>query len=127
MSSYEPRPREQNHTLGEAIVRGDRSPELLEAVLRTTLAASGAEETLDPQTREAIAAVAARHSGKAVRDAPVAQELVAAVLRGQFGAMVSAPAAWEDLTSLVAQTLLEDPAASRRLESLWLRLCGSAK
>ena len=127
MSSYEPRRDEPTRTLSEAVARGERSPELLEAVLRTTLAASGSEETVDPQTRQALAEVALRHRGKPVRDPPVAQELVAAVLRDQFGAIVSAPAAWEDLTSQVAQTLLDDPAASRRLECMWLRLSGNAR
>jgi len=127
MSSYESRRYEQSHTLSEAIARGERSPELLEAVLRTTLAASGAEEPIDAPTQQALAEVAQRHRGKPVRDPPVAQELVAAVLRDQFGAIVSAPATWEGLTSQVAQTLLEDPAAARRLETLWLRLSGNAR
>ena len=127
MSSYEPRRYQQSRTLNDAIARGERSPELLDAVLRTTLAATGTEDTVDPQTRQALDEVARRHRGKPVGDPPVAKELVAAVLRDQFGMIAAAPAVWEGLISYVAQTLLGDPTASRRLECLWLRITENAR
>jgi hypothetical protein len=106
---------------------GPETPELLENVLRETLAICTSDEPLDDADMQRLRQVARRFSGRPVASEPVAAELVYAVLEGHFAVGVSvAGEFWRTAAAQIAQTLLGDPGAKARLERLWTRLGGEA-
>jgi hypothetical protein len=96
---------------------------LLETVLQQTLAVLSAEESVDPSTKAALLTVARRYAGQSLVLEPIAVELVDAALPRLFAG--ESPALLRSrLTAQIAQTLMDDPVARPRLESLWTHLCG---
>lgn len=93
--------------------------EILEQVLRETLSLAEQDRSLDEAECEALCDVARRHGG--LLETQVAEELVAAVLSTRLGRVV-APSLREPMSRTIAETLLDDPPARKRLESLWRRL-----
>ncbi len=97
-----------------------RDGRLLEQVVAETMAADVRE--MASAEREALLAVARRHRGQPLDHAPVAPELVLAVLRIRFDRLPMDEAQWHDLATTVATTLLEAPDVRARLISYWERL-----
>jgi hypothetical protein len=96
--------------------------ELLEKVVRETLAICVTNEPLETADVQRLREVAKRHAGSSFADEPVVSELVHALLEGWLGPAMT------DLgrgaASQIARTLLEDPVAKARLERFWRRLSG---
>jgi hypothetical protein len=96
---------------------------LLETVLQQTLTVLNPEESVDSSTKAALLAVARRYPAHSLLLSPIVVELVDAALPRPF--VVGTPHELRDrLTSQIAQTLMDDPVARPRLESLWTHLCG---
>ena len=94
--------------------------ELLDSVLRRT-AEDGSGATLDAADRDAFEEVARRYRGQPLTLEPVAVELVQAVLSVHFQGFSCPREALRQLSSEVAQTILDDPVAGPRLEAFWGR------
>lgn len=99
--------------------------ELLENVLRATLAVCASDEPLDRAQMERFLEVTKRHRGQPVTAEPVGRELVFAALEGQFPSP-HGEGFWQAMASQIARTLFEDPLARQRLERLWASLCEEA-
>jgi hypothetical protein len=102
---------------------------LLEVILQETerlLERSGKTEQnappADPDDMTAIWRVAQRHSGEPFSLHPIAKELTEAVLEKTYRPRVGSAAAWDALTTRIAQTLFDDPGARERLQAMWERL-----
>ena len=99
-----------------------QDPELLDRVLRSTLAMIQSDEAMEPQEMDALLGVARRHRGEALSAEPIAQELVDAMLRPKFGSISESDEFWRRMSAWIASTMMDDPPARQRLESLWERL-----
>ncbi len=99
--------------------------EILENVLRETLAVCASEHPLDSAEMRRFLAVARRHCGQPLAADPVASELVFAALEGRLTGEHD-EAFWRAAAAHVARTLLDDPVAKPRLERFWGRLCEEA-
>jgi len=99
--------------------------ELLENVLRETLAVCASEQPLDRAEMRRFLDVARRHRGQALEADPVASELVFAAMEGHF-AVEHHEEFWRAAAAQIARTLLNDPVAKPRLERFWGRLCEEA-
>ncbi len=84
--------------------------ELLECVVRETLSAVNDEATV-----ERMKTFARRNAAREVTDPEVAEELLRVIVQSRFGKL-SLPS---ELPRWLAETLLDDPDASQRLQSLW--------
>jgi hypothetical protein len=70
-----------------------------------------------------LRAVADRYRGRPLKLEPIAVELVAAAIAGLCPANKNT-VFWRDLAARVAAILMDDPATTARLDSLWTRLGG---
>lgn len=96
---------------------------LLERVLRQTLLDDERDGPLDEADRRALAEVARRHRGKPLTLEPVGVDLVQAVLMTHFAGLADRPGFWRRVSLPIAETLLDDPVARGRIETLWDRFC----
>ena len=99
-------------------------PELLERVLQETFSAVISDDPLAKTDRDVLTEVALRYPGQPLCLQPVATELVFALLRTHLGRFESFVQAGNTLAARIAETLMEDPEARKRLGSLWDRLGG---
>ena len=99
--------------------------ELLDQVLRETVAASEDLDALDAGEREVLLAVAERYRGSSLSLDPIAVELVERLLRFRMGELSSSDKFWREMSTWIARTLMEDPESKTRLESLWNNLRGA--
>lgn len=97
--------------------------DLLESVLRQTLADSSDSPTASDLA--ALGELARKHPGRTL-DPAIAAEMVAAVLREPFEALVATAELWRSMVTGIAQTLWEDPVSRDRLQVMWSRLSESA-
>lgn len=103
---------------GSQLPRSAADEALLETVLQQTLAALSGEESVDPSTKTALSTVAKRYAGQALVLEPIAVELVDAALPRLF--LTGDRAELRNrLAAHIAQTLMDDPIARPRFESLW--------
>ena len=108
---------------------GDQTPpdpKLLEQVLQETVSAASSGEPIAPEQLQALAEVAGRHAGKASTLDAVAAELVEAILRKRFEKLDQSNRSWREMSSQIAETLLEDTPSRDRFEQLWERLSKAA-
>jgi len=122
-SSDRPCPAEPDSTsqpLSGQTSAGERAfaPALLDQVLRQTLAVFGEEGPMDLVEREALLQVFRRHRGDAAAFEAVVLELVRAILGSVFPRISRGSALFEETSAGVAQTLLADPLARKRLLAL---------
>ncbi len=96
--------------------------ELLEQVLRQTIAASETTEGLEENERTALRSVVDRHGGTPLSLEPIAVELIEAMLRLRMAALSKSDKFWKELSLWIAQTMMDDPDSKSRLESLWANL-----
>ncbi len=100
--------------------------DLLESVLQWTEATLAADDLPEAADMDALREVARRYRGEPLSPGPVAVELVQAMLRTRFRAHVDWQPVWQNASTLIAETLLEDPGSRRRLEVLWEHLVRDA-
>jgi len=93
--------------------------DLLESVLRCTIAYYEGDGQLTAEERHDIQDVVRRYRGGALRLEPVARELVEAVLRVEFRGRPGWTALWPGIAVQIAEALWEDPVSRGRLETLW--------
>ena len=124
---------EQANTQSQAERQSQQSPEhdLFEQVMRETqeICDEGGDiqsMAIDPGEKEAIFAVARKFRGQAFALDPVLIELVRAVLRSQLPAHADSSDGWREVAGEIAETLIQDPVASERLEKFWARLTDSS-
>jgi len=98
-------------------------PELLEAVLRETLASNAPGEPLAPADWKSLSEVVERHRGQPFAREPIVSDLVGALLRERLTSWGLNEPAQSDMSALIADTLYEDHASRDRLRVLWERLC----
>jgi hypothetical protein len=96
---------------------------ILEKVLRQTLDACQPGDQIPAAEMDALRAVADRYRGRPLKLEPIAVELVAAAIAGLCPANKNT-VFWRDLAARVAAILMDDPATTARLDSLWTRLGG---
>jgi hypothetical protein len=94
-------------------------PGLLERVLGATEALLCADTPLDDAQRAALRDVARRYRGQPLAVSPVAVELVQAVVGRRFRQCADSEPLWREMAMTIAETIVEDPLARGRLESLW--------
>jgi len=99
--------------------------DLLEQVIRETLAASALEPSAD--LREKLLDVARRYPQAQLELDPVVIEMVKAVLGPQFERSIKELHTWDDMVSCIAQTLFADATARERLNSLWTNLSEASR
>ncbi len=112
--------------------RGRQGPphDLFEEVMRETqeICDEGVDiqsRAMDPQEKEAILAVARKFHGQDFALDPVLIELVYAVLRSRLPASADCSDAWREVAVDIAETLIQDPVSSQRLQRFWARLTSS--
>jgi hypothetical protein len=103
-----------------------QSPALLEAVLHATLTICASDEPLDPSDVQRLRDVARRYADCRTVTEPILVELVRAVLEGHFAGGDVLEGIGPVVATRIAQTLLDDPAATARIERFWNRLVGEA-
>ena len=97
-------------------------PALLLRVLERTLSETATPDATEAADIERLKEVARQRHGEPLSAETVVVEMVRAALTPTFAGLNKNPQRFADMTLQVARTLMEDPAASKRLESLWLRL-----
>ena len=94
--------------------------DLLERVIRETNF-EGADDA-SGVLRDKLLEVARRHPNSQLELDPVVIEMVKVVLGSQLKRSLQGMNKWEEMVSLIAQTLFADSAARERLNSLWTQL-----
>jgi hypothetical protein len=97
--------------------------ELLEAVLRRTMAMEGEGKDCTG-LRSAVEAVVRRYNGQPLDWERAIGSLVEVVLREEFRQRPRWAGLWPGLSRKIARILWEDPHSRSRLEALWARLSG---
>ncbi|MGA2256062.1 MAG: hypothetical protein ABSG53_15555 [Thermoguttaceae bacterium] len=99
-------------------------PGLIEEILQETSKALISQEPLTAAERRAFEDVAVRFRGQSLPLETIVSDLVFAVLRNHISALPGFEELGRSLSERVARTLIDDPTAKLRLESLWNRLQG---
>jgi hypothetical protein len=97
---------------------------LIEEVLQQTSHVLTSRQPLAEADKRALEEVAARMRGKPLET--VVAELILAMLRRHISGLPGFDELAPALSQRVARTLIDDPSAKPRLESLWNRLQGGA-
>jgi hypothetical protein len=100
-----------------------REHDLLEAVLRRTMAIEG-DGGDSADLRGAVAAVIRRFNGQPMDWDPAVSCLVEVVLREEFQNHPNWAGLWPNLSRKIARTLWEDPHSRSQLERLWVHFSG---
>ncbi len=88
----------------------DLAGELLECVVRETMSAVN-----DDATIEKIKSFVHRNQRRHVTDPEVAEELISIIVKSRFGKLTLP----SELPRWIAETLLDDPTSSERLQAVW--------
>jgi hypothetical protein len=99
---------------------------MLSQIVAETASRLAPGEAADPALWGALAEVAQRLAGQPMTLDPAGIAVIDAVLRPQFPILTARPALWDRTCRIVAQSLLADPTARRRLEQLWTSLAEDA-
>jgi hypothetical protein len=97
-------------------------PALLEKVLERTRSAAESTDAADSADIQRLRSIAHRRKGQPLVVEPVVVEMVRAVLGAEFAGLDKDPERFRDMTLQIARTLMDDPAACKRLESMWRKL-----
>lgn len=100
----------------------DLPPDVLSEIVAETAAQFASAEPPDPALQAAMLAVARQHAGQPMIAEPAGAALLAAVLKIQFPFLANRPLLLARAAKTVAETLLADLTAGRRLEHLWAKL-----
>ena len=99
----------------------DPNPEMLEQALRETLDRAQNAPVSEAEMATLVS-IAKKHGSVELNAHPIAADLVEALLAARFKMDRAQPEVWRRVSEQVAETLMEDPVAKPRLESLWKRL-----
>ena len=113
-------PPAESQSIRESAIR-DR--ELLEAVLRRTMAIEGDGDD-STGLRKAVAGVIRRFNGRPLDWEPAVSSLVEVVLHEEFRDHPNWAELWPSLSRKIARTLWEDPHSRSQLERLWMHFGG---
>jgi predicted metal-dependent hydrolase len=97
----------------------------LEAAVKATLEAADVAERVTAEEIDALQAIARRYGPVPLTLAPIAIDLVAAIINVNYGGLNRAPEVWQTMATKIATVLYESPAAQQRLENLWRQLLES--
>ncbi|MGO9112204.1 MAG: hypothetical protein ACLP9L_23500 [Thermoguttaceae bacterium] len=97
---------------------------VFEEILQQTSQALTSQEPLTAAERREFEDVARRIRGQSLPLETIVSELVFAVLKNHISALPGFEELGRSLSERVARTLIDDPTAKLRLESLWNRLQG---
>jgi hypothetical protein len=100
----------------------DLPADVLSEIVAETAAQLASAEPTDPALHAAMLVVARQHTGQPMTAEPVGAELLSAVLKIQFPFLANRPALLARAAKTVAESLLADLTARRRLEHLWAKL-----
>lgn len=100
----------------------DLHADVLSEIVAETAAQLASAEPPDPALHAAMVAVAREYVGQPMTLEPAATALLAVVLQHQFSFLASRPALLHRAAKTVAESLLADLTACRRLEHLWAKL-----
>jgi hypothetical protein len=115
--------RPQTTPKSEAPAAGEElPPALLDQIVSETKKRLTAEQQIDATLRSALSQVARQYANQPLRLQPVGVALLEAMLAPSFPVLAERPALLARTAQVVAQTLLNDPAARLRLEHLWATL-----
>ena len=107
---------------GERRESDEKEGGLFAEVLQETTHAFVSQEPLTAAEKRAFEEVAMRLRGKPLPLETIASELVYAVLKNHLSALPDFDALGRALAERVARTMINDPAAKLRLESIWNHL-----
>jgi hypothetical protein len=105
---------------------GELPADVLAEIVAETAAQLASTEPQDPALHSAMLAVSREYAGQPMTIGPTATALLAVVLRHQFAFLASRPALANRAARTVAESLLADLTARRRLEHLWAKLSEEA-
>jgi len=97
--------------------------QLLESVLRETLALAADGESLASTDWDGVRGVVERHRGEPFSCSPVVSDLVGALLKERLNSWGVSAATLSSMSMRIAETLYDDTASRERLRVLWQRLC----
>ena len=100
----------------------DLSADVLSEIVAETAAQLASSEPPDPELHAAMAAVARENAGQPMMVEPAGAALLAVVLKHQFSFLAGRPTLLKRAAKIVAESLLADLTARRRLEHLWAKL-----
>ena len=100
----------------------DLPADVLSEIVAETAAQLASAEPTDPALHAAMLAVAREHAGEPMTAEPAGAAVLAAVLKIQFPFLANRPALLARAGKTVAESLLADLTARRRLEHLWAKL-----
>ncbi len=95
----------------------------LERVLEETLARHESDPGLTAEEKESLLRVARRHQNSSVELEAVVPELVSSLLHARLHPLQLSAETWFEMSSQIAESLLDAPHARSRLERLWSHLC----
>jgi hypothetical protein len=101
-------------------------PDILADIVAETNAKFAEAQPTDPALKGALLAVAREHAGQPMTLEPAGVALLAAVLKTEFPIFSNRPALLAKVSHKVAESLLADLTARRRLEHLWATLAEEA-
>lgn len=101
-------------------------PDILADIVAETNAKFAETQPTDPALKAALLEVARQHAGQTMTLEPVGVALLAAVLKTEFPIFANRPALLTKVSHRVAESLLADLTARRRLEHLWATLAEEA-
>ena len=119
--------REEQAAIPDAGVESNRGfrRDLFEQVMRETQEICDEGATIDSAEKETILSVVRKLQGRPFSLYPVLSDLVHAVLCSRLPERAGSSDAWREISTEIAETLFEDPVASKRLEKFWGRLMDS--
>ncbi len=101
-------------------------PDILADIVAETNAKFALAQPTDPALRAALLEVARQFAGQPMTLEPAGVALLAAVLKTEFPIFAGRPALLTKVSHKVAESLLADLTARRRLEHLWATLAEEA-
>ena len=100
----------------------DLPPDVLANIVAETAAQLASSSPTDPALQAAMLDVARQFAGQPITVEPAGVALIAAVLQNQFPFLAERPTLLARAARTVAESLLSDPTACRRVEHLWATL-----
>jgi hypothetical protein len=101
---------------------GELAADMLSEIVAETAAQLAAFEPPDPALHAAMVAVAREYAGQPMTVEPAGTALLAVVLQHQFSFLAGRPALLNRAAKTVAESLLADLTARRRVEHVWAKL-----
>jgi hypothetical protein len=101
--------------------------EELQHVLEETMTRDAFDQSLQPEERAALVAVARQYRQLTPELETVVPQLVSAMLHIRLRHLQASPETWQTMCGQIAESLLDAPHARERIRALWTRLCECAR